>query len=178
VKLSETAMQAVVVKALGDLISDRLKTLKLQAEASFTATETNRAAARLPDGTKVATVSMAGGEGHSAYVASEELLMAWVLANHPGEVEMVIRPSYVKKLTDAAKKAGRAIDPATGEVVPGIEVGESKPYVSIRFETSGREAIAEAWRNGDLQGVNLVAPAELLPGPAEDSADQGEPRAA
>jgi hypothetical protein len=159
--LTASALQAAVLKVLLDEISSRMEVVKAQAEIAFKTSGASQAVPELPDGTKVATVSYSGGGGHSAYIASENELMAWVLANHPGEVELVIRDGYKKKLTDAAKKAGQAIDPDTGETVPGIAVKVSKPFVSIRFKPGGKEAVADAWRAGVLGDVDLVAPAEI-----------------
>lgn len=155
------AMQAAVLKVLLDEISGRLDVVKRQAEHAFTETGATQAVPELPDGTKIATVSLTGGGGQSAYVDSENDLMAWVLAEHPDQVELVIRDSYKKALLDHAKKAGQAIDPATGEKVPGIAVKPSKAYVSIRFKTGAKEAVAAAWRDGQLPGVEIVAPAAI-----------------
>jgi hypothetical protein len=164
VNVAALALQAAVLKVLGDTITDRLDTIKRQAEMAFGETGTTQTVPQLPDGTKVATVTLAGGGGHSAYVDSENDLLAWVLKEHPDQVELVIRAGYKKALLDKAKEAGQPIDPATGEAVPGIAVRESKPYVSIRFKAGAKEAVAEAWRDGKLSGVEIVAPAEIETG--------------
>jgi hypothetical protein len=159
--LSASALQAAVLKVLLDEISSHMEAVKARAGAAFKASGASQTVPELPDGTKVATVSYSGGGGNSAYISSEDALLAWVLANHPDEVEMVIRDGYKKKLTDAAKKTGTPIDPATGEIVPGITVKASRPFVSIRFKPGGKEAVAAAWRAGELGGVDIIAPAEI-----------------
>lgn len=164
--VSEPALQAAVLKVLLDEISARMTAVKAQAEAAFKAAEATQAVPQLPDGTKIATVTYTGGGGFSAYVASENELMAWVLKEHPGEVELVIRDGYRKTLLDAAKKAGQPVDPATGETVPGIAVKPSTPYVSIRFKAGAKEAVAAAWRDGQLPGVDIVAPPSIEAGEA------------
>ena len=160
------AMQAAVLKALLDEISARLDVVKRQTEEAFTETGATQAVPELPDGTKLATVSLAGGGGTSAYVDSDNELLAWVLKEHPDQVELVIRDGYRKALLDTAKKEGQPIDPSTGETVPGIAVKPSKPYVSIRFKPGGKEAVAAAWRAGELAGVDIVAPAQIATGEA------------
>jgi hypothetical protein len=159
--VSEIAMQAAVLKALLDEISDRVKTAKAQAETAFKETGTTGTIPQLPDGTKIATVSYAGGDSRSARVTDENAFLAWVLAEHPEQMELVIRDTYRKGLLDAAEKAGQAIDPTTGQAVPGIIVKPSTPYVSIRFKPGAREAVAAAWRAGELAGVEIVAPAQI-----------------
>src|ERR1700761_4369440 len=105
--VSTPALQAAILKTLLEAITERLEIAKAQAGAAFAETGTTQAVPELPDGTKVATVSLAGGGGTSAYVASADELMAWVLKEHPDQVELVIRDSYKKALLDAAKKAGQ-----------------------------------------------------------------------
>ena len=159
--VSETALEAVVLKALLDEISDRVKAAKARMEAAFTETGTTGTIPQLADGTKIATVTYAGGDSRSARVTDENAFLAWVLSEHPEQMELVIRPAYQKGLLDAAEKAGQPIDPATGESVPGIAVKNSTPYVSIRFKPGAREAVAAAWRAGELAGVEIVAPAQI-----------------
>jgi hypothetical protein len=159
--VSEVAMQAAVLKALLDEISARVKDAKAQAEEAFLETGTTGAVPALPDGTKIASVTYAGGDSRSARIVDENAFEAWVLAQHPEQMELVIRDTYKKGLLDAAEKAGQAIDPTTGETVPGIAVKNSTPYVSIRFKPGAKEAVAAAWRAGELAGVEIVAPAQI-----------------
>jgi hypothetical protein len=159
--VSEVALEAAVLKVLLDEISGRLDAVKRQAEAGFAETGTSQAIPSLPDGTKVAAVTLAGSDSTSAYLADENAFMAWVLAEHPEQCELVVRDSYKRALLDKAKEAGQAIDPATGETVPGIAVKPSRSYVSIRFRPGAKEAVAAAWRAGELAGVEIVAPAAI-----------------
>ena len=159
-------MQAAVLKALLDEVSARVKTAKTEAETAFKETGTTGTVPQLPDGTKIAAVTYAGGDSKSAYVTDENAFLAWVLKEHPEQMELVIRPSYQKGLLDAAEKAGQAIDPTTGEAVPGIAVKNTTPYVSIRFKPGAKEAVAAAWRAGELAGVEIVTPAQIVTGEA------------
>lgn len=164
--VSEIAMQAAVLKALLDEVSARVKVAKADAEAAFEATGTTGTVPQLPDGTKIATVTYAGGDSRSATVIDENAYLAWVLKEHPEQMELTVRPSYTKGLLDAAEKAGQPVDPSTGETVPGVRVKNSTPYVSIRFKPGAREAVAAAWRAGELPGVEIVAPAVIEAGEA------------
>lgn len=164
--LADYALRAAVLKTLADEVDNRLAEAKEAAKAAFAEAGATQAVPQLPDGTKVATASLAGGDSRSASVTDENALLAWVAANHPGEIVTAIRDTYKKKLLDAAKAAGKPIDPVTGEVVPGITVGKSTPYVSLRFRPGGKDAIATAWRAGELAGIELVAPAAVERGAA------------
>lgn len=164
--LRELTLRAAVLKVLGDEIATQLAITKLAAEAAFAAAESTQAVPQLPDGTKVATVSLAGGDGKSASVTNEGAFLAWMIATHPGETEVIVRASAKRKILDAAAKAGRAIDPGTGEVIPGITFRDSQTYVSIRFRPGGADAVADAWLAGDLAAVDLVRPRAVEAGEA------------
>jgi hypothetical protein len=164
--LRELSLQAAVLKMLADEVAARLQIVKAATEEAFKDAGATQAVPQLPDGTKVATVSYAGGGAKSASVTNDQAFLAWMVANHPGETEVIVRESAKRKILDAAKKDGRAIDPATGEVIPGIEVRESRPYVSIRFKPGGVDAVADAWLAGDLQGIELVRQRAIEPGEA------------
>ena len=155
--LRNAALRAAVLKALADEIAASQLVAKADAKYGFEETGANQAPAVLPDGTKVATVSLAGG-GQSATVTDEGAFLAWVMKAHPGEAQIVVRPSYRKKLLDAAKASGHPVDPATGEVIPGITFADSTPYVSVRFVTGGADAVADAWQAGDLRDIEVVRP--------------------
>jgi hypothetical protein len=161
VNLKELTLRAAVLKVLADEVDGRLAAAKEAARAAFRETGTSQAVPELADGTKVATASLAGDGGKSASVTNDAALLAWVAEHHPEEIVSAIRDNYKKKLLDAAKEAGRGVDPATGEVVPGITVGPSTPYVSLRFRPGGRDAVIAAWRAGGLRDIELVAPAGL-----------------
>ena len=58
-------------------------------------------AARLPDGTKVASLPYVGGEDR-AQVVDEAALVAWMETNRPGEIVKNVRKETLKAVLDAA----------------------------------------------------------------------------
>jgi hypothetical protein len=164
VSLRNLTLQAAVLKVLGDEIAARIAIVKALAQDAFEAAESTQAPAVLPDGTKVATVSLAGAGGCTASVDDAGAFTAWVLRAHPGETETVVRDGYRRKVLDAAKKAGRAVDPVTGEFIPGIGITESKSYVSVRFSAGGADAVADAWQAGELAAIDVVRPRAVTGG--------------
>jgi len=156
--LAEDAIRVAVMRTLADevgqaLKEDRAALLDTMAEQGITGLK-----ARLPDGTTVAEVPYKGGNSR-AQVDDNAALVAWMERNRPDEVEVVktVRPQTMKAILDAANKEGRAVDPRTGEAIPGIGFGDSTPYIQINFVKGrqpgegGRELIREAWRSGSLQ---------------------------
>jgi hypothetical protein len=156
--LRELTLRAAVLKVLADEVAAQLAIAKMGIEVEFRNTGSTQAVPQLPDGTKVATVSYAGGDGKTASITDEGAFLAWMIANRPGETEVVVRDSAKKKILDGAKKTGLPIDPETGEMIPGITFRDSRPYVSIRFRPGGADAVADAWLDGDLTAIDLVRP--------------------
>ena len=156
--LKDLTLPLPVLKVLADEIAAQLAAAKEAAKAGFLDTGATQVAADLPDGTRVATVTLAGAAKKSASVTSPLALLDWVRDNHPGELAEVIRDSYLKKLLETAASEGRAVDPVTGELVPGITVSDANAYLSVRFKPGGREAVVDAWRAGQLADIDLVAP--------------------
>lgn len=92
---------------------------------------------------RLAAVSRSEGR-LSARVADEEAALIWCIEKHPEEVQtiQVIRPAFLKLLTDVAKADGakpgdKGVDPKTGEELPFIEVVQGAPYVSITTTDEG-----------------------------------------
>jgi len=156
--LAEDAIRVAVMRTLADdvdraLKEDRAALLETMAEEGITGLK-----ARLPDGTKVANLPYVGGEPR-AQVDDNAALVAWMERNRPDEVEVVktVRPQTLKAILDAANTHGAAVDPKTGERIPGIGFGISTPYIQVKFVKGngpgegGRDLIREAWRSGSLQ---------------------------
>lgn len=115
--------------------------------------------AELPDGTQVATVTRAGG-GTRPKVKDPDKFRAWVAGSHPDEIVTTVRDTYARALLDSIAGTGNAVDPDTGEVVPGVEFESGNPYLLITFakgETGGQELIRRAWRTGQISLDSLLA---------------------
>lgn len=117
--------------------------------------------AALPDGSKVGTVSLTGGDA-TAQVTDDEAFTAWAREAYPAEavtrLVKTVSAAFTTKLLDEMTAAGVAVDPNTGERVPGVEIRPTrKRSHSVRFSTTGRDAVADAWRAGTL--APLVLPA-------------------
>lgn len=153
------ALRIATLKTLSDAVSGPLTGGKADLLAEMRAGDIEKVTARLPDGTKVASLPVCGGEP-SPRVTDHAAFLKWVLANRPGEIEQVVRDSYVKAVLAEAKRAGRPVDPKSGEIIPGIEFAPTTPYVSVNFTKDGiggRELIARAWRDGAISLPELLA---------------------
>jgi hypothetical protein len=154
--LPQDTLRAAVLKALQKVIASTADDGRALLKDVMDALEIDSLAARLPDGTKVATLNRAGGNT-SARVTDEGKFFAWVQENRPGEVVTSVRDSYRKALLEAMDKAHELIDPETGEVVPGVEFVTGKEWLTVRFQPGGEEAIKAAWRSGRLSLDAMLA---------------------
>lgn len=160
------ALRVAVLKALADKVADaatnaRGELLRQMAEAGA-----EKVAAELPDGRKVASVSMAGGNKVTAVVVNEAELLAWVKSTRPDEVEERVRPSYRKALLEDLARHG--------EEVPGVELGLSRTYLSNRFTGGGEDVIAEAWARGALELPEILALPAAETAETAESAEGGD----
>jgi hypothetical protein len=160
--LPQDALIVAALKTLADDIGETLTGNKDALLKVMAGQCIEKVAACLPDGTKAASLSYVGGETR-AQVVDEAKLIAWMEANRPGEVVKVIRPDTLKAVLDAATKAGSAVDPATGEAIPGVGFGKKDPFLRTDFKRGngpgedGRALVREAWRTGALDVRDLLA---------------------
>lgn len=161
--LPRLALEEAVLKALADQIAARLRDVRAGMQAALDSTGASRVAAALPDGTKVATVSLSEPKP-TAVVTDEKAYLGWVREHSPANVVTRLiteaRPAYTAALLAEMTAAGVAqwADKDTGEVhnVPGVEIRATRARShSVRPVKGGPEAIAAAWRSGQLAHLNL-----------------------
>jgi hypothetical protein len=126
-----------------------LKALKPIAEAlraevakEMDSNHDERKGAYLPDGTKIASVTLNDGR-RSARVTDEAKAVAWCMKHYPGEVETLyaIRPAFLSTILAASKDAGTGLDPRTGEALPFVEVSTGDKFVSIHPTDDGTASV-------------------------------------
>jgi hypothetical protein len=155
--LKDTAYRLAVLKALRDAVAAEEANARVFALGDLTAAAEDMGVrsvdVSLPDGTKIATLSLGGGTA-KATVVDEAKFTAWVQANHPTEIETVVRvrPAYVQAVLAKAVD-GYAVF-AGGEVVDGVGPAVGSRSAVVRYTTDGREAVARAWQRGELTGIS------------------------
>lgn len=171
--LVELAREEATLKALVDVVTERLKTVRAETQAALNTAEkengTRQVAAKLPDGTAVATISLTD-PSPEAKVTDSDAFQAWVMAEFPGEIERrfvaEVRPAFLDKVLSEMTAAGvaRLVNKETGELhdVPGVEVKATRSRNhSLRFKPGGKENVAKAWASGELPIPGVVAPAAI-----------------
>ena len=176
--LKDAATRTAVLTAISERIDAELKAAKadLQAELKQARkdTGTSQIGAELPDGTAVAKVTLVTPKP-AATVTDPAAFLAWVRDHHPAGADNIVRrfvtevrPAFVKTLLGEMTAAGVAqwFDSETGEVhaVPGVELQGRAAYHRFTFESDGQQLVAQAWQDGQLNGLLLP---QLTQGDAE-----------
>lgn len=177
--LRDLALEEATLKALADLVKDRLAAVRTELQTGLDTAEkeagTRQIAAKLPDGTTVATLSLTD-PNPEAKVTDSDAFKAWVMATFPSEIERrfvtEVREAFTTKLLAEMTAAGvpRVVDKDTGELhdVPGVTVKATRSRNhSLRFKPTGRADIAAAWQAGALDLPGVTGPAQIAAGGAE-----------
>ncbi|MGE9695944.1 hypothetical protein [Streptomyces sp. CH6] len=178
----EAIGREAILKALLDQIKDAYKDAQADVQTlvdqQYAATGSTRHEAVL-GGVKVGSITRRAGE-KSAQITDEKKFTAWVAETYPSEyivqITKAVRATFTAALLSqmTAAQAAQYADPETGEVhdVPGVEIKPARARShALTFSRAtkaqplgGREVIARAWREGQLD------PAALLASPALPSA--------
>ncbi|MEU6034017.1 hypothetical protein ABZ801_01265 [Actinomadura sp. NPDC047616] len=145
--IQELSLRVAVLAALANKIAEADEDTRKALMTSLVGVGADRAAAVLPDGTKVASVALVGGAA-VAKVVDEDAFLTHVKATRPDEVIEVVRPSYRKALLAQAAK--------NGEEIPGVQLRHGTPYLRNSFVKDGQAAIAAAWIDGQLSLPELL----------------------
>ncbi|MFE4420372.1 hypothetical protein [Streptomyces sp. NPDC056817] len=160
--IAQLALEEAALKALADTVNDRLKEVKNAMQKQLVDNGISKVTASLPDGTKVATISRSDAKP-AAVVIDDDAFLTFVRSIAPDEISTrlvtEVRPAYRTSLLAQMTAAGvaRVVNTETGELydVPGVEVKATRALThSVRPSTGGKEAIAEAWRTGQLAHLN------------------------
>jgi hypothetical protein len=125
----------------------------LSADFLHALDEGDSKAATLDDGTRLGKVSKSRGNQTPA-VVDEQAFRRWVKKNYPTEIVESVAPAFQEKIFVATRSYGQPVDPATGEIVPGIELRLGNPYISFRSERGYEKVVAERWQ--ELAGPLLL----------------------
>ncbi|MEU7381517.1 hypothetical protein AB0A91_16245 [Streptomyces sp. NPDC042207] len=180
--LKDTARAVAVLSTLADAIGGQLKDAKKELEAGLRAakeeTGTQKISVSLGEGQDIGTASLVQPKAAAA-VTDPDKFTAWVIENHASEITRrfvtEVKPGFQKKILTEITAAGVAewADPETGVIheVPGVAMQGRAAYTRLTVPDAGKDAIAQAWREGRL---GAAVPPAIAPGPAEGSQGDGE----
>jgi hypothetical protein len=156
--LKEIALKVAVLSMLADKVKAALMDARSDQAAAMKDVGADGVNVELPDGQRVARVSLVAGRA-SARIADAGDFLKWVVQNHPEEIEIVpaheqVRPAFVNQLLADACATGQPVDVDTGELIPGIGVTKGEPYISTSQKRP--KLIEAAWRDGQINPLDYV----------------------
>lgn len=157
--MKEESLRLAVLTALRDAIDAEVESIRGAVTSSLLdardAMGVKSLEVSLPDGRVVASLTVTDPEA-KATVVDERQFVEWVRGNAPTELVESVRSSFQRAVLGRVEVTGdgRAVDPETGEVVDGVGLGAKRsPYISLRYKSDGRQAIASAWRSAELPDI-------------------------
>ncbi|MCR8576187.1 hypothetical protein [Streptomyces sp. Isolate_219] len=175
--LRDLAIEAATLKLLAERVAVARKDAQARTQRALDAAAARdgveRITATLPGGETVATISLRKGET-GPVVVDEDTFARWVRATFPDEQwteTAIVRRVKAWKAAEllaemAAAGAARVVvaeqvDEQTGEViadavvhdVPGVAIRPTRARThAVTWRRGGKDATAEAWRTGALDG--------------------------
>jgi hypothetical protein len=161
----EDALRVAFLTALRDIIDTEVAVGREESLASLmvlqemTGAEAIKVRLGGPQGVHVATVALIPAKDGISVDPSK--LLAYVKANHPGEVVEAVTEPFRRALVARLKVEddGTVVDTHTGMAADFATVrpADGKPSLRVTFTTGenpGRALIAKAWRAGELTGID------------------------
>lgn len=174
--LRDKNLRMAFLKAVADAVEAELRALRNDHVADLVQEWRDEGSkswnVRLPGTTtKVATITLSEPKP-TTDVVDEAAFVAWCKENRPDAVEVqvtpfipaqpetrreVVNPRVQAEILSGLKPAdgGECVDPDTGTLVDGVKytpAAEPKSF-SVRYEKDGREALALAYRRGELDSL-------------------------
>lgn len=145
--------QAAVRAAALKVLSDKVKAANDEAKSeALGVLDPGDKLSASYQGAKLGSVSVSNGRV-SARVTDPEAFAAWVAEHYPTEVvhKPVVRDAFAKAVLDASKNAGEPCAPDGTLDVPGVQVSEGDPYVSVRLAEGAEEVVRRMVADGAME---------------------------
>lgn len=114
----------------------------------------------LPDGEAVATITLSQ-PSPSTRITDDEAFIDWAEANYPEAVKTIterkVDPALLKVIASEYAESGGRHYTADGEEIPGVRTTTAAPSsFSVKYSKgdSSRQRVIEAWRSGELAGID------------------------
>jgi hypothetical protein len=157
-KLSDAAAEAVVWSLIADVAKERKD--EARAWLNHRMGEDAAAVKAIANGETIGRANWVDGKAALAVVDAEKFA-EYVASHYPGELVTTVNGAFQKALLARLTVVdGYALD--DGEPVPGVELRESAPYVSVRKSGEARSIVEQLLSGGRL-GVDGIRRPELPP---------------
>lgn len=139
---------AALAAGVWAVIEDKAKAMKNQARERLAALPPGDTVGGQWDGHLLAKATMVRGKV-SMVVSDPNALLAWVKQNHPTEITEAVNSAFMSVLEKRAKELGNPVG-FDGELIPGLEMKQGEPYVSVRKEKDAEATALALFKSGQL----------------------------
>ena len=144
--LRDLAFEIAAITTLVDYLDGKKD--ELRAQFAIAAAEAGADASKaMLEGQEIAKISVVSPKA-KPQIIDEIRFFNHIKTFQPHEIHEVVRESFRKVwLERLCPHEDGAIDPWSGEIVDFVQFGQSKGYISTRFQPEGREKIINAFRD-------------------------------
>jgi hypothetical protein len=147
--MKSAARTTMAAKLIADVVKPEHDPVKADLLAAMLDGGVERVRVSDDDGLSLGAVSL-GQRKPAAKLSDPAAFTTWVAQRYPGELVSSVRDSFTSKLLACATAAGAAVDVATGEEIPGVEICAGEPYVTVRPTPEAKARMAEMLRASGL----------------------------
>lgn len=158
--LADLTNAAVTWQLILDAVKTQAATARERLDEAMAAGNSLRQQAQDTAGTRMGTVSRTGGE-LTGEVHDPAALLAWTRAKRPDMITETLDPTWISYLKEAARLYGVAVDPTTGEVIPGVRQ-VMRPYGMRIVPTRDARRAAREMVDGLVTGELTITAGEDL----------------
>lgn len=83
-------------------------------------------------------------------ITDEQKLVEWLQWHHPEEIVLSANPAWLRQIEERARGLGQPVDSA-GELVPGVDLVQGEPYVSVRKDKDAPFLVSQLLSGGRIQ---------------------------
>lgn len=158
--LADLTNAAVTWHLILDAVKAQAQAARDRLDEAMAAGNSLRQQAQDTAGTRMGTVGRTGGDV-AGEVSDPAALLAWTKAKRPDMIIPTLDPTWVNYLKEAARIYGQAVDPETGEIIPGVRQ-VNRPYGLRIVPTVDARRAARAMVDGLTTGELTITTGEDL----------------
>lgn len=143
--LKKLARLALAAKLITDFGKKETAAAKDEAMQLMLESGADRVRITADDGTDLGTMTYTR-RANTPAIMDQVAFDAWVRERHPDRIKMVeqVDEKWLARLMNTARQLGDAVDPETGEVIPGVVMrATTEPFLTIRPTEIAREHMDE-----------------------------------
>lgn len=150
-EIKNAARLVMATRLITDVVKEETDAAKVVARQLMEDSGAERVRVADEAGNNLGAVTLSNGRT-TARVTDQKAFATWVAKKYPTEITVAINPAFQKRLLDAATAAGDPVDglASDGELIPGVEIRQGDPYLTVRPTDEARDRMRTMLANSGL----------------------------